>query len=780
MNTVRTAWRVWTTLLLAGLLTLLLAPLARAADPVAITAGAGADWGVKTSFRNYVRGPIAHGSYTTGEGASENTDGTFHFPVAGGEYAPDTRATVVRFGGFVRFTGHDGQLDMRVSNPRVEITPEGADLYADVVSKPNIEGGAPAISYPNTRFASLDATGLEPDVVAGATTTWPALPAALAPEGVQPFAGFYLDGTALDPIGFAYDGPGGTPVPERWTAPGTDKRGALVSGRTSAGVASFTLGWDDRLWFSNYDRRSVATVDATTLEPLRTADVVFNARNVAVDAARRTAYVVDNAIKRITEPAGDLLIDPTPFATLPGTASNELVVRPDGALFTIFDNALHRYSADGSGHDAWLFADEGLGNYSRLKVTADGRLFLYGIGIVEVTFDGAGEPTFTTIVASPTANNVAVAADGTLTWVELDYTDYPTVVRWLHVLRQRADGGYEADVRTSAPTLGWIASAVSPDGRRFFVTDSTNNKVQVVEDGVVTATVAGDTNVSLNGIVADADGNAYASWRDGSLKLIGHARSPTPTTQPQSAAVELPSPDASAEATFSAAATGSPAPTIAWQVRTAGSSRWLPVPGATGEQLTVTATTALDDARYRAVFTNAAGSIASEVATLSVTVTQPRTPDDDPPARTGNDAPAPSVTPLPAIVDPPARTPPTATTPGVTGARGALTLDRSRRATVATIACRAGASASACRVTTPKRVTVKIGGKRFTLTVTAPRSVAAGKRGSVRVQLPEAASARLAGKRVTVKVKLTVTSGGRKVTRTVTVTLKGAKVKKTR
>ncbi len=194
-----------------------------------------------------------------------------------------------------------------------EITPEGADLYAEVISKPNIEG-VPSQEYPNARLAALDPTGLEPDV-AGGTTTWPALPATLTQEGVEPFAGFYGVDTVLDPIGFAYDGPGGTPIAEVWTAPGTDKLGALLSSRTAAGVAALALGWDDRLWLSNYDRRSVATVDGTTLETLRTVDTGFNPRNIAVDRTRRVAYTVDNAIKRLTESAGALGVEATPLAT---------------------------------------------------------------------------------------------------------------------------------------------------------------------------------------------------------------------------------------------------------------------------------------------------------------------------------------------------------------------------------------------------------------------------------------------------------------------------------
>ncbi len=292
----------------------------------------------------------------------------------------------------------------------------------------------------------------------------------------------------------------------------------------------------------------------------------------------------------------------------------------DGSIFTIFDHALHRFSADGAAHDAWSFDDLGQPWWSRLTITDGGRLFLYGPGIAEVTFGAGGAPQFRTIVDSPYATNLAVADNGTIAWAEANYDNYPTVVRTLHVLRQRSDGGYEAPIDTPAPSLGFAASAISADGSRLFIADNTNNKVQVVEDGAVVATVEGDSAISVNSIVVRGDGNAYALWRDGSIKLIGRARSPTPTTQPQDAAVEVDA-GGSARATFTAAASGTPAPAIAWQRRPAGSSRWLPA--GSGETLTVVATEADAGTRYRAIFGNAAGSIASGVATLAVTVKEP-------------------------------------------------------------------------------------------------------------------------------------------------------------
>ena len=66
-------------------------------------------------------------------------------------------------------------------------------------------------------------------------------------------------------------------------------------------------------------------------------------------------------------------------------------------------------------------------------------------------------------------------------------------------------------------------------------------------------------------------------------------------------------------ATFTAAASGTPAPTVQWQVQQAGP--WQDVVGATSTTLDVVVAAG---ARYRAVFTNAAGSATTQVATLTV------------------------------------------------------------------------------------------------------------------------------------------------------------------
>lgn len=93
---------------------------------------------------------------------------------------------------------------------------------------------------------------------------------------------------------------------------------------------------------------------------------------------------------------------------------------------------------------------------------------------------------------------------------------------------------------------------------------------------------------------------------------------PTVTEHPASVSA-----DTGEDATFSAAAEGTPEPTVQWQRLDDGD--WIDVAGATGTSLRIESATDSDDgAQYRAVFTNAAGSATSDPATLTV-----RSDDDD-------------------------------------------------------------------------------------------------------------------------------------------------------
>lgn len=183
--------------LLTAAIALLLGAASASAATITITGGE-VDWGIKQSFREYVKGPIAQGQIEVSGGATEAEDGTFKFPVESGTYDLTTHTVEVQGIGTVHFTGHYSggvpALDVTFSNPRV-IVGKDSVVYADVIDK---SFGADN-SYPGSEFALLDASTIKP-ASANEAVTLNDIPAELTEEGAQSFAGFYAAGDELDPL----------------------------------------------------------------------------------------------------------------------------------------------------------------------------------------------------------------------------------------------------------------------------------------------------------------------------------------------------------------------------------------------------------------------------------------------------------------------------------------------------------------------------------------------------------------------------------------------------
>jgi Immunoglobulin I-set domain len=86
---------------------------------------------------------------------------------------------------------------------------------------------------------------------------------------------------------------------------------------------------------------------------------------------------------------------------------------------------------------------------------------------------------------------------------------------------------------------------------------------------------------------------------------------PRVTTQPSNETV---SPGSTAS--FSAAASGAPAPSVQWRVSINGGATWTAVAGATSTTLSFAATAAENGRKFEAVFTNPGGSATTKVVTL--------------------------------------------------------------------------------------------------------------------------------------------------------------------
>ena len=151
------------------------------------------DWGVRDSFRNYVRGGIANGSWEL-NGTSYSSD-AFNWSNGTGTFK-DGKGSI-SFSGSVRFTGHHGILDTTIANPRLEINGNSGTLYATMNSN---DPSGKATNYGEVALLKVDLSGLQSSAdavsVNGAATT-------LTAEGAKAFAGFYDAGKDMAPLSFS-------------------------------------------------------------------------------------------------------------------------------------------------------------------------------------------------------------------------------------------------------------------------------------------------------------------------------------------------------------------------------------------------------------------------------------------------------------------------------------------------------------------------------------------------------------------------------------------------
>jgi len=142
--------------------------------------------------------------------------------------------------------------------------------------------------------------------------------------------------------------------------------------------------------------------------------------------------------------------------------------------------------------------------------------------------------------------------------------------------------------------------------------DSTSNVVTLDSSGTATFTTSA-LSAGLHSMVAVYSGDA--SYNGSTSNTIGQVVNQVPAVigQPANQAVAVGSP-----ASFSAAASGYPTPTVQWQVSVDSAASWANIEGANTLPLIITASFSLNGYQYRAVFSNAAGSATSNAATLTV------------------------------------------------------------------------------------------------------------------------------------------------------------------
>ncbi|GAA0461765.1 HtaA domain-containing protein [Streptomyces sp. NPDC046215] len=162
--------------------------------------GAAVDWGVRRSFREYVTGPVAQGSWKLTDGARDG-GALFRFPGGKGTYDAEAKSLDAAFDGTLRFTGK--HLDLTLGAVKVAVKDGKGTLSADVSGS----GGGTGKGVPLATFA---ATGVEEK---DGLVSVAEAPAELTAEGAKAFGGVYREGTEMDPVSLAVPIDGKAPLP---------------------------------------------------------------------------------------------------------------------------------------------------------------------------------------------------------------------------------------------------------------------------------------------------------------------------------------------------------------------------------------------------------------------------------------------------------------------------------------------------------------------------------------------------------------------------------------
>lgn len=165
---------------------------------------ASVDWGVKSSFRRYITGPVAGGSQEL-TGATSNADGSYHFTAAEGTVEADGSYHVKFTGSSVKYTGHHGVLEVTISDLELVIKDGQGSLYANISERP-YNGNTtpnPPVQHDHTLIGTFDASSLKNEGGQLTLAASDATKVKLSAEATSVFAGFYLAGQELDALAFS-------------------------------------------------------------------------------------------------------------------------------------------------------------------------------------------------------------------------------------------------------------------------------------------------------------------------------------------------------------------------------------------------------------------------------------------------------------------------------------------------------------------------------------------------------------------------------------------------
>ncbi len=317
----------------------------------------------------------------------------------------------------------------------------------------------------------------------------------------------------------------------------------------------------------------VWSVSGINLSPLSDGPITYTV--TATDGNGISATVSANAVLHATPPSSSV-------NALPAYSLASFTVSWSGqAVGSAIASYSVYYSDNGGAAHLWLNA-----------TTATSARFTGGIGGHTYSFYSVATDTFGNVQATPiTAQaSTTIATSPSVTTQPLSQTAFPgTVVTFL-----AAAGGIPA------PAVQWQQST---DGGHSF------QNIAGANSATLTFTAAAaQSGYQYQAVFSNIDGsittNPATLTINSALTILGN-----PTAQTISIGQTV---------TFSARGSGTPKPTVQWQVSSDGGLTFSNIPGATSATFSFPATAAQNGNLYRAVFSNTAGKAPTTAARLTV------------------------------------------------------------------------------------------------------------------------------------------------------------------
>lgn len=662
--------------LVLGLLTVL-APPPASADTTALSVGT-VHWGIKKSWRTYIADGVfpSDGATRAADGAFDFPVVGGSFDDATRALTLELGGKV-RFAQYCAdMTTWSGcQLDSTFSNLRLVLSADVQEIRGDYDGISRATPGGAIEHFGDIALVTVNALDAQP-LVNGGRTEWPELPTVAAAEFP-----LYPAGTLMDPVSFSYDGPGGAPdLGEHWSPQGVPVFTADGMWVPSADSTSRNLLAGTNALHVVERRTTTATavtitaLDPTSLAVLATTELAV-AKNasyfVAIDRAQDRLFVATRVpTTRDGVRGGDVTItevvrDGGGYRTGIVGKVEQIASSVSGLTWNpVADELALITSAGGKGADRFTFTRLRDGELTQFPValpsdaSADQiKSSLLGGGSSPVSRDLAAARDGSYVAVGATARGAAVPARHLIVGENRVTTTFvadstPTVQPYaqdysMYIPYGRATPASDGSLLLSAANwTGVVAYLDIVDGRATMVagdvpaggedaqegagSDATRGLDYVLSSTAAAVKVFRDHEFRATLPVANyVDGEVFAVLDDGALVVpvkdpaTGRRAlqrwgltemSPVVSAHPADRTVELPAGTTGTAIAFTAAGTGG----IQWQIRPAGASRFTDLPGENSPVLALIATLNTAGTEVRAVFSNEAGRVATDVATVTV------------------------------------------------------------------------------------------------------------------------------------------------------------------